>query len=278
MDSMRSDNETNGGFDKGEFTSLADRYHEFMAFRKEGLARYGSRLYYQIYGPRPRISFPVVTCRKPDFQSIRVGPLFIGDRPPVVHFIDAILSLPSRPRTIVEIGPGRGDLCEYVLLKRGNDVKAYYGVERDPNVRGAYVRVNSLDEIPDDVDVAIASEVAEHMTADNFVSEYLAPLSDRMRLESTLLVTVPNPIVAGGIARDYSHVQSWPWYDMYAVLRLFFGDVEVRRTHYIADPKRLAMLPLRFIIAHAQETDWCEGLVFTARRPLAARFSVDEER
>lgn len=247
--------------------ALARHYHRLMTFRQEGLRKYGARLYYQIYGPRPRVSLPTVTRREPAFQSVRVGPVFVGDRPPVVHFVDRVFSEAGDRLTVVEIGPGRGNLCTYVKRRYAPKTASYYGIELDPDVGGPYERVDSVEHVPAPIDVAIASEVAEHMLADQFVDEYLQPLVRRMAARGRLLISVPNPIVPGGIARDYSHVQSWPWYDMYAVLRLFFDEVDVARTHYLADPKRLAVFPLRFILAHCQETDWCEGLVFTTRGP-----------
>lgn len=248
--------------------TLAEQYHRLMEFRHEGLHKYRARLYYQIYGPRPRVSLPTISRTKPDFQSLRLGPIFVGDRPPVVHYVDKLFSRSVGGLNVVEIGPGRGDLCAYVKRRYGKKLSGYCGVELDPNVRGPYDRVASIEDVPTAVDVAIASEVAEHIQADVFVDSYLRPLVRRMTTQGQLLISVPNPIVAGGIARDYSHVQSWPWYDMYAVLRLFFGEVDVRRTHYIADPKRLLLFPFRFMFAHCLETDWCEGLVFTARHPL----------
>ncbi|GAC1567394.1 MAG: hypothetical protein NVS2B3_05300 [Vulcanimicrobiaceae bacterium] len=250
---------------------LATQYHRLMEKRKEGLHKYGARLYYQIYGPKARISFPVVSRKRPGFQSIRIAGFYIGDRPPVVPFVERIFDRSPTGLNVLEIGPGRGDLCDYLLTRYGKKISTYFGIDSDEAIVGPYRRITSIEEMPGEIDVAIASEVAEHMPADVFVDQYLRSISAQMTTTGRFVVTVPNPIVAGGIARDFSHVQSWPWYDMYAVLRLFFDVVDVSRTHYVADPKRLAFLPLRFLMAHSQETDWCEGLVFIASSPSRNR-------
>lgn len=245
---------------------LHQHYHELMAFRAEGMAKYKSRLYYQIYGPQPRISFPSVTKEEPSFGWKRLPMCYVGDRPPIVNIVDEIFArIPIA--AVLEIGPGRGDLCKYIIKTHRVAPQAYLGIELDASIRGPYVRVGSLAEVERTVDLVIASEVAEHMPAQNFIADYLAPLKAKLHERSELVISVPNPIVAGGIGRDFSHVQNYPWYDMYAILRLFFGEVVVTRTHFIADPKRLLMFPLRYVFAHASETDWCEGLVFTASHP-----------
>lgn len=256
--------------------TLSQHYHEMMTLRKEGLRKYGARLYYQIYGPVPHVSFPRISKSKPDFQSIKIAGFYVGDRPPVVSFVDRLIAPMSDRSTLVEIGPGRGDLCAYVKNRYSQKVERYYGIELDQTLAGPYERVASVDEIGRPIDGAIASEVAEHMPSDVFVETFLNPLARQMTPSGWLLISVPNPIVPGGIGRDFSHVQNWPWYDMYAVLRLFFHEVDVARTHYVADPRRLLLFPLRFVLAHGSETDWCEGLVLTAKRPRQGRTNFEQ--
>jgi len=71
-------------------------------------------------------------------------------------------------------------------------------------------------------------------------------------------------------AGDVTHVQHYPWFDLYAILRFFFGSVDVVRTRFIHTPRRLLSLPLLVTISYFLEMDWCEGLTFLARQPLAS--------
>jgi len=82
-----------------------------------------------------------------------------------------------------------------------------------------------------------------------------------------LVVSVPNPLAPAILHRDVTHVQHYPWYDLYAMLRFFFDDVDVVRTHFVSSARRLLSLPMRRVLSYFLEVDWCEGIVLLARKP-----------
>jgi len=118
-------------------------------------------------------------------------------------------------------------------------------------------------------DLIFMSEVAEHMPADVFLRDYLAKLPALMSPQGLAIAGVPNPLAPTVLQRDVTHVQHYPWFDLYAMFRFFFDDVDVVRTHFIHTPRRLLSLPLRVTFSYFLEMDWCEGITLLARRPRA---------
>lgn len=248
---------------------LADRYHEIMAFRREGLRKYRANESSTLGGPPAQAFFPLLARTGSAERSRRVGPFMLLDRPPLWRFVDGIVRRTENPLNVLEIGPGNGDLFRHLRDRSGARVGAYFGVERDPNVEGGYQRIDTPRQVGVPIDVVIASEVIEHMTADAFET-LLGELATVLDRSGTLLLSTPNPTSPGGIARDFTHVQNYPWYDLYAILRLHFENVDITRTHYAWSASRLAFLLPRRLICPAIELDWCDGLIAMATRPIAA--------
>ncbi len=247
--------------------ALADRYHEIMAYRTEALRKYRANELSVVAGPRARVFFPKLATAGDKATQVRLGPLGIANRPPIWHFAENIVSSMDSPATILEIGPGSGLLARRLQTHFGNRIKRYFGLERDAAVTGPYERVSSVSALPEQIDIVIASEVAEHMTADDWYGDILVPLLGRMTPRAQLCMSVPNPISPGGIARDFTHLQAYPWYDLYAILRLAFANVEVTRTFYAWSFQRLAFLLPRVAICPMIEMDWCDGIVCVATSP-----------
>ena len=105
--------------------------------------------------------------------------------------------------------------------------------------------------------------VIEHMTLDQF----LQLLRDTMRLlsDGLLILATPNILSPGAFERDIDHKQPFPWYDLYALLRLFFRNVDVIRGLYLSTPARVATLPAKVALGILTEQDWCEEVVLVAR-------------
>jgi hypothetical protein len=231
---------------------LADRYHELMQLRSEALTRFGANVVSTFKGPPSRVYLPALRDR-------------VHNQPPIWrHVIDVVRRCASS-LTVLEIGPGAGALAAYLRERFGDRIDRYYGYERDQTIAGPYERIEEFEHLPSGIDLVIASEVAEHMSADDFYSKILVPLRGKLAEDAIFVGSVPNPVAPGGIARDFSHLQSYPWYDLYAILRLEFDDVDIVRTHYLwTIPRFLFLLP-RMVCCSVQELDWCDGLVWTAR-------------
>ncbi len=250
--------------------TLADRYHELMTFRREILARYRANEMSVIAGPRPHLTFPNISFGA-GIAKKRLGPLRFSDRWPLMPFLDESIEVLARPGgiTVLEIGPGRGELAEALLIRHRSSIAKYVAYDRDPTVRGSYASIDALKDAPDRIDLVIASEVIEHMSADEFYEEVLSTIRPKLTPNATFVLSTPNPLAPGGIARDFSHRQGYPWYDLYAILRLFFADVDVRRSFYLFDAKRLAQAIPRFVLCSLLELEWCDGLIAVARGPRA---------
>lgn len=245
-------------------------YAQLLAYRSEGLRKFGAMLTDQIERPPARCFFPkLMSARVTKFPTLRAGPLRIGAAGPSLIVADELLARRASAK-ILDVGCAAGSFRDYLEL-------------RDPARRIDYAGVDvaqfavdfpvypSLDAVPgNDFDLIFLSEVAEHMTADTFAQEYLQRLPRMLKRDGAAIVSVPNPLAPAVLHRDVTHVQHYPWYDLYALLRFYFKEVDVLRTHFVSSPRRLFGLPLRRAVALAIEVDWCEGLVLTARRPEAA--------
>jgi hypothetical protein len=245
---------------------LADRYLEIRRFRSEGLARYGASEISVFAGPPVRVSVPFVGFRPRGNVKKRLGPLAFVDRPPVIEFVEKALR--DRPSAaILEIGPGDGGLCRDLRARFGSKIRTYHALDRDPSIRGEFVRAESIDTLPDGIDLVIASEVIEHMTADDLFAKLLIPLHAKLAKSATIVISTPNPTAPGGIGRDFTHVQRYPWYDLYALFRLAFENVDVYRNFYAYEAKRIALLLPRIALCGVLELEWCDGLVCVASMP-----------
>ncbi len=70
----------------------------------------------------------------------------------------------------------------------------------------------------------------------------------------------------GVFERDIEHVQPYPWFDLYAILRLYFSRVDVLRGHYLCTPLRVISIPVKAVAGVLREQDWCEEVVLIAKR------------
>lgn len=249
--------------------ALADHYHEIMGYRSEAARRYHANETSVIFGPPAKIVLPTVSMGsalpKP---SMRLGPFGVRSRPPLWFAAEALIRSMGRSIDVLEIGPGAGILAGYLKERFPSLIRHYYGLDRDRDVRGPYERIETLDVLRGQpIDVVIASEVAEHMTADQWYGDFVAPLGEMLAADGGLCLSVPNPVTPGGIARDFTHVQAYPWYDLYAILRLSFDRVDVTRTFYAWSPQRIAFLLPRLLLCPLIELDWCDGLLCVARSP-----------
>lgn len=248
---------------------LADRYREMMVLRREALNHYRANEMSSLSGPPARAYLPHIAPRDDANGRFAFGNFGISDRPPIWHFAENALATAPRRANILEIGPGGGALARHLQAKFGSHIGSYLALERDETFTGPYERVAHLDDIRSSIDLVIASEVAEHMTADDWYANFLRPLRRCASRNATLVMSVPNPSTPVGIARDFTHVQAYPWYDLYALLRLEFQNVRIHRAYYVWSLQRLAFLVPRLVLCPLLEFDWCDTLVAVASLPTA---------
>ncbi|MHB8433429.1 MAG: methyltransferase domain-containing protein [Candidatus Tyrphobacter sp.] len=244
------------------------RYHEILGYRVEGLKKYGGRLTSDIYGPPSCLSFPTIGLKAPAaMPAVKIGPFHAGDNPPILVALRRLLAKSRAPVRVLELGPGRGTLAAALRAEFAGRIEAYYGIETDQMDSDSYTRLSSVREITESVNLVVASEVIEHLSPDAFFGEFLTPLLPRLTPEAALVVGTPNALAPSSIFGDFTHVQAYAWYDLYALLRLFFESVDVLRTRYVWSLERLATLVPRAIFARILELDWCEEIVCISRRP-----------
>ncbi|HUA10105.1 MAG TPA: methyltransferase domain-containing protein [Candidatus Acidoferrales bacterium] len=245
---------------------LADRYQELMALRREGLRRYRANEASTLAGPRATLTFPRFALREREGARLSLGPLAVHDRPPIWAFVERALAGLQRAAHVLEIGPGAGVLAKHLRARLPSNIASYSALERDASFCGPYTRIESVSELSTSVDLVIASEVAEHMTADQWLRDVVLPVAEVMSSDAVLVMSVPNPTSPGGIARDFTHVQNYPWYDLYALMRLEFTAVNIYRAYYAYSAQRVATLLPRILLCPLVELDWCDTLVCTASK------------
>jgi hypothetical protein len=247
---------------------LADRYNELIVLRREALAHYGARSEFSMFGGPPvKFALPKLVLGQDANARVRIGPLSFLDRPPLWNVVEDAIEQKKRPVCILEIGPAAGILAGHLREKFGNRIGAYYALERDRTYSGPYQRLDRIDLIDRPIDIIIAAEVAEHMSADDWYEHILAEASKFCAPDATLVMSVPNPVSPGGISRDLTHVQNYPWYDLYALMRLKFSHVEIFRAYYSWSPQRLAFVLPRIALCSLIELDWCDQLICVASDP-----------
>ena len=247
-----------------------ENYPQLLAYRNEGLKKYGARFTDEITRPPSRCFLPAVwSVAKPTaFPSVAIGPLRVGAAGPSMILAHEALAKRAQVK-VLDIGCAAGMFRDYLLLRDRSRAIEYVGVDVAPQ-GGDFPVYASLDEVPGRrFDLIFMSEVAEHMPADVFLRDYLAKLPRLMSPQGLAIAGVPNPLAPTVLQRDVTHVQHYPWFDLYAMFRFFFDDVDVVRTHFIHTPRRLLSLPLRVTFSYFLEMDWCEGITLLARRPRA---------
>jgi hypothetical protein len=239
-----------------------------MGYRSEALHKYGTSLGRIRPGPPHEVVFPRLRFGAPSLHTkFRRGRIMIDDITPVLHLFNRWLAAHPGPLRILEIGPGQGPLATHVYDACPDRILSYEGVERDPNVSGSYTRVSGVEAATPGINLVLAIEVIEHMSAQDLYSTILAPLQGKLAPDATFMLSTPNPLSPAGIARDFTHIQNYPWYDLYALLRLTFERVDIYRTYNPTWPLKWVLLPLRQLACTALELDWCEGIVAFASMP-----------
>jgi len=245
-----------------------ERYHELLAFRNEGLRKVGTRYTDDIERPQARCFFPTVWhgSRETSYPAVSLGPIRVSPVGPTLILADEAIAERSRAK-VLDVGCGAGRFRDYLQLRRPKREIEYVGMDVAPPAVDFPVYRDLGDVTDRDFDLILMSEVAEHMPADVFADDYLRRFPAMLKPNGVLVVSVPNPLAPTILHRDVTHVQHYPWFDLYAMLRFFFDDVDVVRTHFVCSFRRLFSLPMRRVLSFFLEVDWCEGIVLLARQP-----------
>ncbi len=245
-------------------------YPQLLAYRNEGLRKVGARFPDEIERPKARSFFPTVwpASRESSYPSMALGPWRIGAVGPSMILAHEAIANVAEVK-VLDIGCAAGHFRNYLQLRDANRAVVYTGMDIAPPPVDFPVYA-SLDSVPDrDFDLVFMSEVAEHMPADVFAEQYAARFPQLLSPSGIAVVGVPNPLAPTILQRDVTHVQHYHWFDLYAILRFFFDEVDVVRTHFIHTPRRFLTLPLQRLLCYVLEIDWCEGLTLIARSPGA---------
>ena len=239
-----------------------------MIYRAEAFRKYRTAAERLKQGPPARVFFPKLRPGAPTPETrMGLGPLVVDDNSPVERLFDETIASSSGRLRILEIGPGTGPLADYAFRVHSDRIASYEGIEQDPHVQGRYQRILSVDEATGPVDLVLGVEVIEHLSAQDFYAAFLAPLSTKLAATAMMMVTTPNALAPARYSMDFTHVQHYPWYDLYAYLRLAFSDVRIYRTYYPHLPVKVALLPFRQFACAALSLDWCDGLIAVASSP-----------
>ena len=245
-----------------------ERYHELLAYRNEGLRKVGTRLIDDIERPKARCFYPTVwhRSRHTNYPALALGPIRVAPVGPTLIVAEEAIAALDHAK-VLDVGCAAGRFRDYLRLRRPKREIEYVGMDAAPPAVDFPVYRSLADVSDRDFDMILMSEVAEHMPADVFADEYLRLFPAMLKASGVLVVSVPNPLAPAILHRDVTHVQHYPWYDLYAMLRFFFDDVDVVRTHFVSSARRLLSLPMRRVLSYFLEVDWCEGIVLLARKP-----------
>ncbi|OLD01364.1 MAG: hypothetical protein AUJ07_11455 [Crenarchaeota archaeon 13_1_40CM_3_53_5] len=247
---------------------VSKQYGKIINLRNEGLHKYNSLF------PHEFARIPTVHTR-PHLVTDRLSRSRIHEIGLRHYDIGSHICVLNRPvpwvigrklikndDTVLDIGSSDGMF--YKFLRFNNVAPRYSGLEIDETVRSETPVYGSMKEIHSTFNIVTMFHVIEHMTSEQF----LEMMTDIVRIldpKGSLIIATPNILCPGVFERDVEHRQPYPWYDLYAILRLFFDNVEVRRGHYLSTPLRMASIPVRMILGILMEQDWCEEVVLVAR-------------
>ena len=246
---------------------ISKQYRRIIDLRNEGFRKYGCLFPHQFVKVPSIYTRPHLIINREDRSRIhelglrhydltsricvlhRPVPWVVGQR--LVKNGDSLLDI------------GCSDGMFYKFLEFNKVSPRYSGLETDESVRAGFPLFRSINEIHSSFRIITMFHVIEHMTLD----QSLRLLQDATRLlsDGILVLATPNILSPGVFDRDIDHKQPFPWYDLYAILRLFFKSVDVVRGLYLSTPTRAMTIPMRVVLGTLTEQDWCEEIILVAR-------------
>lgn len=255
---------------KGAF--LEEHYNDLIRHRLEGLQSAGARHHEEHRRLRAKLFWPTIwpADANPPYAPVKVGRYKIGATLPAFATVVDEAMKRHAPCRVLDIGCGEGKLLQYLRASKALEVERYVGID-SARAEAEFPIYETIAALPAEgaFDFVVMSEVIEHMTYRVFFEEFLTKMRRLLSADGALILSTPNPLTPGVLERDVTHVQHYPWYDLYAILRFAFRHVSIARAYSVSGFGRLASLPLKMAVNSILETDWCEGLIAVASEPTS---------
>ncbi len=246
---------------------LIEHYDELIAYRFEGMRFYGARFVDDIGRVPARIFYPLISLKQcARLPGAQLGPLNVASVPPVHRLALREMSTRRGPLSVLDVGCSDGALKRYLDVKYTRGAVEYIGVDIAPPPGLTFPVFGALQDVPPRAyDLIVMSEVAEHMTAEELHGTYLPQIKRLLADDGVFVLSTPNPLAPTVLQRDVTHVQHYPWYDIYAIMRMHFTQVRVFRTLFLTSFRRLWTLPVKRMLCYFLEVDWCDGLTLLVK-------------
>lgn len=241
---------------------------KFKEFMKEGMKKY-KRIIYDPYAPPIKFFFPKIffrSCIKRRCLSFLNGGIKVHEGSGEYRTVVKICkSIKKEKLKILDIGCASCDLADY--LENGHGIKIdYFGVDISSDC-AEYPVVETIDEIKaDNFDVIVMTHVAEHLKLDDYIENYQKKLAEKLRPKGYFVFAVPNPLNIKNTFCDMTHIQIFPWYEAYALLRFSFSKVNVSRLENLNNLFDIIFLPLRMIACRLVYLDTAKSLIFVCKK------------
>jgi SAM-dependent methyltransferase len=241
---------------------------KFKGLMKEGMKKY-KRIIYDPYAPSLKLSLPEIFIN----SSVKMRCLsFLGGKVKVHEgsgeyraVLEICRKIKKKRIKILDIGCASCDLADYLQNGHGLEID-YFGVDISSDSK-EYPVVKTIDEIEaNDFDVIVMTHVAEHLKLDDYIENYQKKLAEKLRPGGYFIFAVPNPLNVKNNLCDMTHIQIFPWYEAYAMLRFSFSKVDVSRLENLNNLFDIFFLPLRMFACRLVYLDTAKSLVFICEK------------
>jgi len=247
---------------------VSKNYRKLLELRREGLRKYRSLFPHQFMKVPAAFTTPGMIIRGNKRSALHESGLrhydlgnriCVLDRP--VPWVVASRII-RKGQSVLDVGSSDGMFQKFLKLN-GINVR-YAGVDVDTSFTPDFELYHSLKEVRGKFDVVTLFHVIEHMPLSEFL-DLLAQIPALLQNPGIAILATPNILSPGVFERDIEHTQPYPWFDLYAILRIYFGQVDVLRGHYLCTLLRLASIPVKVVAGVLREQDWCEEVILIAR-------------
>ncbi len=248
---------------------VSKNYRKLLDLRREGLRKYRSLFPHQFMKIPTAFTTPGLIIRGNQRSALHASGLrhydlgkriCILDRP--VPWVVASRFI-REGQSLLDVGSSDG-MFQKFLKVNGINIR-YSGVDVDTSFTPDFELYRSLKDVRGKFDVVTLFHVIEHMSLSECLDN-LAQISGLLQGSEITIVATPNVLSPGVFERDIEHIQPYPWFDLYAILRLYFSRVDVLRGHYLCTPLRMVSMPVKAVAGVLREQDWCEEVILIARR------------